>query len=414
MESPLALQVVLVKPTFGEREQPPLGRPPWVGRVALRLDQAGENGSWRVRVAAWIPKPPRDGPPTSAGGKESCRFALLDTFFPRGPLQRAHSPLATIMASVLIHLPVLQRRARRPRGFERNLAPNKLAVRQAIRAGSLSSVDFTEELDAPPMSRTGRYTSFGAMLPAGGHPGAEPGTFPLAVGGHRGNGANTWTADGPREASFRHRENTVSSMQAAVEAGASFLEFDVQVTRDGQVVIFHDNFVVVGDESNPTSHLVADMDLAQFKGASPVNSVSVMGGSSNLELEGASDDEVASVFRPELLQEQPQPMLSFRGGDPLVAGSSPDLSSNLDPQQMPPPKLLRQHHNGVVASSSDQSLRAWTVEEGNGDEFPTLVEAWSRLPDTVVGIDPSTAARPCASMSLTRATRFARSPGVRH
>ena len=57
MESPLALQVVLVKPTFGEREQPPLGRPPWAGRVALRLDQAGENGSWRVRVAAWIPKP---------------------------------------------------------------------------------------------------------------------------------------------------------------------------------------------------------------------------------------------------------------------------------------------------------------------------------------------------------------------
>ena len=208
-------------------------------------------------------------------------------------------------------------------------------------------------------------------------------------------------------------------MQAAVEAGASFLEFDVQVTRDGQVVIFHDNFVVVGDESNPTSHLIADMDLAQFKGASPVNSVSVMGGSSNLELDGASDDEVASVFRPELLQEQqqpqqPHPMLSFRGGDPLVAGSSPDLSSNLDPQQVPPPKLLRQHRNGVVASSSDQSLREWTVEEGNDDEFPTLVEAWSRLPDTVVGTDPSTAARPPAPMSLTHATRFARSPGVRH
>jgi hypothetical protein len=145
---------------------------------------------------------------------------------------------------------------------------------------------------------------------------------------------------------------------------------------------------VVGDEANPTSHLIADMTIEQFKGASPVNSV--MGGSSNLELEGASDDEVASSFRP------PQhPMLGVDGDDlddlndsVLVAGSSPDLSGSGSPEPPVPlapiAKLLRQHRNGVIASSSDQSLKAWTVEEGNDEEFPTLLEVCVFEVDAVV------------------------------
>ncbi|MED4730649.1 glycerophosphodiester phosphodiesterase family protein [Aneurinibacillus migulanus] len=35
-------------------------------------------------------------------------------------------------------------------------------------------------------------------------------------------------------------ENTISSMQAAFEAGADIVEFDVQLTRDGKFAVFHD------------------------------------------------------------------------------------------------------------------------------------------------------------------------------
>ena len=96
MESPLAQQVMLVKPMFGEREQPPPGRPPLAGRVALRLDQAGEDGSWRV--AAWIPAAPRVGP-HPCPRKESCapmRPSSILFFLgapPVGPFSAALNPL---------------------------------------------------------------------------------------------------------------------------------------------------------------------------------------------------------------------------------------------------------------------------------------------------------------------------------
>lgn len=35
-------------------------------------------------------------------------------------------------------------------------------------------------------------------------------------------------------------ENTLASVEAAVQAGARYLEVDVQLTRDGEVVLFHD------------------------------------------------------------------------------------------------------------------------------------------------------------------------------
>jgi glycerophosphoryl diester phosphodiesterase len=51
---------------------------------------------------------------------------------------------------------------------------------------------------------------------------------PLRAFGHRGSGGT-------------HPENTLPSFQAAVDAGASYLETDVHMTRDGEIVISHDD-----------------------------------------------------------------------------------------------------------------------------------------------------------------------------
>jgi len=143
-------------------------------------------------------------------------------------------------------------------------------------------------------------------------------------------------------------------------------------------VLYHDNYVVVGDETNPTSMLIKDMELEEFKGASPVNSV--VGGSSDDGVEGhGSDDEALSMFYPALggVDAGARAGRSRRS----IAGSSPESSSvNLggSPESS---KLLRQLHNGIVASASDKSLHAWTCVED--EEFPTLLEVFERMPGHV-------------------------------
>lgn len=61
------------------------------------------------------------------------------------------------------------------------------------------------------------------------------------------------------------RENTIRSFQAAAASGAAFVEFDVQVTRDGVPVVWHDNLVEYGDPAHPTQCAVSDLTVAEFQ-----------------------------------------------------------------------------------------------------------------------------------------------------
>lgn len=66
------------------------------------------------------------------------------------------------------------------------------------------------------------------------------------------------------------RENTIASFQRAVQGGAAFLEFDVQVTYDGVPVIWHDNWIQTIDaDGNTKRQLVRDTTLQQFKALVP-------------------------------------------------------------------------------------------------------------------------------------------------
>lgn len=61
-------------------------------------------------------------------------------------------------------------------------------------------------------------------------------TLPFAIG-HRGSGANLG------ENPLLPIENTASSVRHAYREGVQIVEVDVQITKDGQVVAFHDDFL---------------------------------------------------------------------------------------------------------------------------------------------------------------------------
>lgn len=184
----------------------------------------------------------------------------------------------------------------------------------------------------------------------------------LSLGGHRGLGANVWNPTGPDGKAAMFRENTISSFLAAVHAGASFIEFDVQVTKDGVPVIFHDNFLHFGDECAPTSSMLKELSLSDFKGLAPINSSSDIA-----SMAGASDEETTSIAW------MPLDGGSLSGGSPL--GGSPTGGS---PRGY---KLLRKHNSESRAVPLEPSLKAWEVMQE--DHFPTLEEVFTYVPPHV-------------------------------
>jgi len=63
---------------------------------------------------------------------------------------------------------------------------------------------------------------------------------------------------GHRGYQAQYPENTMTSFLAAIEAGAQFVEMDVTLTRDQQVVVMHDDTV---DRTTDGSGRVSDVDL---------------------------------------------------------------------------------------------------------------------------------------------------------
>ncbi|KAG5750925.1 hypothetical protein H9Q70_006425 [Fusarium xylarioides] len=75
-----------------------------------------------------------------------------------------------------------------------------------------------------------------------------------SLGGHRGNGQND------KSLRLQVGENSLQSFQTAIEHGADVVEFDVQLTKDSILVIYHD-FLVAEKGCNPPMHTLT---LEQF------------------------------------------------------------------------------------------------------------------------------------------------------
>jgi glycerophosphoryl diester phosphodiesterase len=89
----------------------------------------------------------------------------------------------------------------------------------------------------------------------------------LVVVGHRGSGKNkVLPAGAAPEARPSIRENTITSFNLAARSGAQFVEFDVQVTKDGVPVIFHDDVLVA---ANQIPKHIGELTLEEFRAVGP-------------------------------------------------------------------------------------------------------------------------------------------------
>ncbi|GJP35739.1 hypothetical protein CLOM_g20268 [Closterium sp. NIES-68] len=108
----------------------------------------------------------------------------------------------------------------------------------------------------------------------------------LVFVGHRGVGQNrpppvataateaASVATGTSRVSPDIRENTVLSINRAAKLGVDFVEFDVQVTKDGIPVIFHDNHILTADGLDCK---ISDLTLAEFQSIGPSKTPGEMG-----------------------------------------------------------------------------------------------------------------------------------------
>uniref|UniRef100_M1A2T0 glycerophosphodiester phosphodiesterase n=1 Tax=Solanum tuberosum TaxID=4113 RepID=M1A2T0_SOLTU len=97
----------------------------------------------------------------------------------------------------------------------------------------------------------------------------------FVVMGHRGSGTNMLQYSSCNEKTIK--ENTLRSFNEAAKFNLQFIEFDVQVTRDGHPVIFHDIFIFTQQEGKLIEKRVTDLTLEEFLSYGPQN------GSTNVE-----------------------------------------------------------------------------------------------------------------------------------
>ncbi|KAK9678119.1 hypothetical protein RND81_11G189100 [Saponaria officinalis] len=91
----------------------------------------------------------------------------------------------------------------------------------------------------------------------------------FVVIGHRGNGMNRLQSSDPRMKAVK--ENTILSFNTAASFNVDFIEFDVQVTKDGCPIIFHDDYILTEENGTIQEKRVTDLNLSDFRTYGPQN-----------------------------------------------------------------------------------------------------------------------------------------------
>uniref|UniRef100_A0A0E0K0A8 glycerophosphodiester phosphodiesterase n=1 Tax=Oryza punctata TaxID=4537 RepID=A0A0E0K0A8_ORYPU len=91
----------------------------------------------------------------------------------------------------------------------------------------------------------------------------------FAVIGHRGKGMNALASHDRRMQEVK--ENSLRSFNEAARFPVDYVEFDVQVTKDGCPVIFHDNFIFTEEDGKILDKRVTDLQLEDFLLYGPQN-----------------------------------------------------------------------------------------------------------------------------------------------
>ncbi|GJM85098.1 hypothetical protein PR202_ga01519 [Eleusine coracana subsp. coracana] len=135
-----------------------------------------------------------------------------------------------------------------------------IATMAQLKAARVADVP-TLDVVAPGLVEAATATKRGGPAAAGG------GRF--SVIGHRGKGMNALAS--PDRRMQEVRENTVRSFNDAARFPVDYVEFDVQVTKDGCPIIFHDNFIYTEENGNISQKRVTDLQLAEFLRYGPQN-----------------------------------------------------------------------------------------------------------------------------------------------
>uniref|UniRef100_A0A8I6XYN3 glycerophosphodiester phosphodiesterase n=1 Tax=Hordeum vulgare subsp. vulgare TaxID=112509 RepID=A0A8I6XYN3_HORVV len=91
----------------------------------------------------------------------------------------------------------------------------------------------------------------------------------FAVIGHRGKGMNALAS--PDRRLQEVKENSVRSFNEAARFAVDYVEFDVQVTKDGCPVIFHDDIILTEEHGKISDKRVTDLQLEDFLQYGPQN-----------------------------------------------------------------------------------------------------------------------------------------------
>ncbi|CAK0736854.1 hypothetical protein CVIRNUC_000814 [Coccomyxa viridis] len=197
------------------------------------------------------------------------------------------------------------------------------------------------------------------------------------------------TQDGGRPL-MHFRENTILSFNRAADAGASFMEFDVQVTADGRPVIWHDDLVLSlpsGADGPPRMHRISELTLRDFKKLSQHSCSSrleasessastrsaVATGAQIGSCAGEAGSQSAQLTEPAALQARLQQSMAQKQSSAAAEAATGGGSSKVGA------RLLRTFNSDK--GKRMHTAQAWSVSEE--DTLPTLAEVFEGVDDSV-------------------------------